>query len=287
MNKPNIISLIKICAFTVFIGRAYQFYFFGAPFRSILWDESLLTPIVEGLFNTSWYDYATSPKVNDWIEGFTKLCSVILFLAAVVSLFWDKFKFERLKRITLGLGLFILFLLGTCIVKDKNYDYFQFFELTMQFVAPILLLLNINYNKKKNIIGIKIAIAATFISHGLFAMGFIYLPGNFVDMTIMILGVNETQANSFLYIAGILDIVISILIFIPKLSKYALIYMILWGFATAFVRLFAGFNQNFLFMSIHGSTFLVIYRLSHGLIPLLVLLIEEKLRKVKIPTNES
>ena len=69
LNKLKLISLIKICAFTVFLGRAYQLYFFGAPFRAILWDESLLTPIVEGLFNYTWFDYATSPRVNSWIDG--------------------------------------------------------------------------------------------------------------------------------------------------------------------------------------------------------------------------
>lgn len=75
MNKLKIIWLVKICAFTVFLGRAYQLYFFGAPFRAILWDESLLTPIVEGLSNYSWQEYATSSRVNIWIDGFTKFCS--------------------------------------------------------------------------------------------------------------------------------------------------------------------------------------------------------------------
>jgi hypothetical protein len=288
MNKLKIISLIKICAFTVFLGRAYQLYFFGAPFRAILWDESLLTPIVEGVFNYSWFDYATSPKVNEWIEGFTKVCSFIFFAAAFVSLFWNKIKFIKLKRSIVGLAVIILVIIGICMVKDKNFEYLLFFELFIQLAAPIVLLLNLKrglIENRKVIYGLKIAIACTFIAHGLFAMGLIYLPGHFIDMTIKILGVNEPQATTFLYIAGVLDIVMSILIFIPKLSKYALLYMMFWGFATAFARLASGYNQNFISMSFHNYTFLVVYRLSHGLLPFIVLIMEEKLKKklINIP----
>lgn len=284
MNKLNIISLLKICAFTVFIGRAYQFYFFGAPFRAFFWDESLLSPIVEGLFNTSWYNYATNAKVNSWIEALTKLCSGLLFLAALISLFWDKIKFYRFKKIILSIGLFILLLLAICMVKDKNYDYFQFFELTLQFAAPLLLLLKPdlqNLKHKKTVFALKIAIALTFIPHGLFAMGIPHLPGHFIDMTISLLSVNETQATQFLFVAGLLDLILSLLIFVPKLSKYALIYMIIWGFLTALARPFSSFNQDFISVSLHGSLFLMIYRLSHGIIPLIVLLMEKRKTTIK------
>ena len=284
MNKLNIISLLKICAFTVFIGRAYQFYFFGAPFRAFFWDESLLSPIVEGLFNTSWYNYATNAKVNSWIEALTKLCSGLLFLAALISLFWDKIKFYRFKKIILSIGLFILLLLAICMVKDKNYDYFQFFELTLQFAAPLLLLLKPdlqNLKHKKTVFALKIAIALTFIPHGLFAMGIPHLPGHFIDMTISLLSVNETQATQFLFVAGLLDLILSLLIFVPKLYKYALIYMIIWGFLTALARPFSSFNQDFISASLHGSLFLMIYRLSHGIIPLIVLLMEKRKTTIK------
>lgn len=287
MNKINIISLVKLCAFTVFIGRAYQLYFFGGPYRAVLWDESLLTPIVEGVFNYSWFEYATSATVNKWIEGFTKFNSLVFLLAAICSLFWTQIKTIKLKRFIVGLGLMLLVILALCMVKDKNYDFLQLFELSIQLTAPFLLWKNITMNpeNKKLLIGLKIAVALTFIPHGLFAMGIPYLPGHFIDMTIIILGVNETQATQFLFIVGFLDVLLAVLLFIPKLSKYALWYMIIWGFATASARLVAGFNFNFLSSSIHGSTYLTIYRLSHGILPLIVLLLEVK--RAKQPLNTS
>ena len=291
MNKIKIISLIKLCAFTVFLGRAYQLYFFGAPFRAILWDESLLTPIVEGVFNYSWFDYATSNTVNNWINGFTKLNSVIFLIASICCLFWNQIKWERFKRVIVGIGLVLLFLLAICIVKDRNYDILQFFELSIQLTAPFLLWkrISINSENRKLIFGLKIAIALTFIPHGLFAMGIPYLPGHFIDMTIVILGVNEIQATQFLFVIGLLDILFALLIFVPKLSKYLLCYMMIWGFATAFARLVAGFNINFASSSIHGSAYLTVYRLSHGILPLIVLLLEMKRtqQSIKIVLNEN
>jgi hypothetical protein len=190
MNKLKLISLVKICAFTVFLGRAYQLYFFGAPFRAFLWDENLLTPVVEGIFNYSWFDYATNPAVNEWIDGFTKAVSIIFFVAAIVSLFWDRIKLQKLKRIVVRIALILLFLIGICVVKDRNYEFLQLFELFIQFTGPVLLLYDKKLNSVDNkniVLGIKIAIACTFIAHGLYAMGLVYLPGHFVDMTIILL----------------------------------------------------------------------------------------------------
>jgi hypothetical protein len=292
MNKLKLISLVKICAFTVFLGRAYQLYFFGAPFRAFLWDENLLTPVVEGIFNYSWFDYATNPAVNEWIDGFTKAVSIIFFVAAIVSLFWDRIKLQKLKRIVVRIALILLFLIGICVVKDRNYEFLQLFELFIQFTGPVLLLYDKKLNSVDNkniVLGIKIAIACTFIAHGLYAMGLVYLPGHFVDMTIILLGFTEPQVGTFLYVVGLLDIIMSILIFVPKFSKYALIYMIFWGLLTAFARFVAGYNKNFIEMSFYNYTYLVIYRLSHGLIPLLVLLMEEKIKKkiTKYPIYEN
>lgn len=281
MNKLKLISLVKLCAFTVFIGRAYQLYFFGGPYRAFLWDESLMTTIVEGIFNYSWYEYATSATVNSWIEGFTKLNAFAFLIAAVCCLFWHQIKWEKLKRTIIGLGVWLLFLLAICMVKAKNYDFLQLFEMSIQLTAPFLLWRNIKMNpeNKKLIFGIKVAIALTFIPHGLLAMGIPYRPGHFIDMTIIILGVNETQATQFLFVVGFLDVLCALLAFVPKLSKYALWYMIIWGFATAFARLVSGFNIDFVSSSLHGSTYLTVYRLAHGIVPLIALLLETKTLK--------
>ncbi|WP_299664706.1 hypothetical protein [uncultured Polaribacter sp.] len=275
MSK-KVFRLIAFAAFCVFLGRAYQLYFFGGSYRAVLWDEDLMSPIVEGIFDVQWYDYATSKNVNNYIELFTKINSIIFLISAVISLFWEQIKEKRLKRLV-GIGLVLLVLLGICSAIDKRNDIFQFFEMILQFSAPLALLLIKdveNVDKKRIILWFKIAVALTFLPHGLYALGAIYVPGNFIDMTIAILSVTETTAKQFLLIVGLLDIILSIVIFFPnKIDKYLLMYLAFWGFATAFARIVAGFDSNFPANSIHELSYLTIYRLPHGIIPLCILLL--------------
>jgi hypothetical protein len=278
-------TLLKLCAFTVFLGRAYQFYFFGAPFRAILWDESLMSPVVEGLTEYSWFDYATSPAVNQWIESFTKVNAFIFLLAGITCLFWEKILNTRIKRTILGIALILFLLFGICILKDKNYNILQLFELSMQFAAPLLLYFNPgldSLSNKRNLLFLKAALALAFIPHGIFAMGLIFIPGHFLDMTIKILAINESQATNFLFVVGLIDIVFSVLIFIPKISKYVILYLVFWGFATAIARLVSGYNHNFIMYSFHNYSYLVIFRLSHGILPLLIYIMEKKLIKQQL-----
>mgnify|MGYP001246526132 FL=1 len=288
-KKQIIVLLLKICAFLVFAGRAYQFYFFGAPFRAFFWDEAQLAPIIESLSNYSWYEYATSSIVNLWIQNFIKTCSFLLLLVAHVCLFWDQIKSHVLKKIAASIGLVILLLLGLSMVKGRSYGIVQFFELSSQIAICLVFFLNNDISKideKKLVFWLKVAVAFTFISHGVFATGLFYLPGHFIDMTIQILHVNETQAKLFLNVVGVVDILVSLLLFILKETKYVLMYLIAWGLLTAMARLISGFNQNFILESFHNYTYLVVYRLPHGLIPLIIFFFLTK-NSLKLVTNEN
>jgi hypothetical protein len=284
--------LLSFSAFLIFFGRAYQFFFFGAPYRAIFWDESLLSPVVEGLFNYTWQEYATNLKVNTFIENLTILSSVVFLVSGLLCLFWHQIRFRILKKTILGTGISLLFFMGICMVKSKNYDILQLFELSIQLIVPLVIFFNTslkNMDVSRLSKWLKIAVALTFIPHGLFAMGLFYVPGHFIDMTIKILGVNETQATQLLYVVGVLDIMVSIFIFIPKLARLTLVYIIIWGFLTAVARLVAGFNPDFFWSSLHHSTYLTLYRLPHALVPLIIYLILPKSHHLtfKLLTNEN
>lgn len=281
-------TILKLSVFLIFIGRAYQFMFFGAPFRAILWDESFMSPIVENLTNYNWFEYATSLEVNYWIEFFSKLCGFLFLVGAITALFWEKINAIRLKKTIIYIGIGILFFLALCIAKDKNYDVLQIFELFIQISIPIALLIvkkveDVNIIKIKNIL--KLALSVTFIAHGLFALGIIYYPANFVDMTIGILGVTESQAKVFLTVAGLLDVIIAVLIYFPKTTKIALYYALIWGLLTALARVIFGFNKTFMLDSIHDSLYGTLFRLPHGLVAGIILLIILKNSLEKINEN--
>ncbi len=269
MNKYN---LLKVSVFFVFLGRAWQHLFWDAPYRSFFWDETLLKPIIEEWFNVSWMTYVTSPNTDKFVQSLIISTGILYSIAAVSSLLITK-RNKIFLKIPIFLGGLSLVILAVLQTKEKFYHFAQFFEHSIQFGLPFVLLYTFTSNFKltKLIFALKVLIAVTFFSHGLYAFGAYPVPGKFVDMVIHILGVSESFALRFLYVAGILDFILAVLIFIPKVDVYALVYAVIWGLLTAMARIFANFYWDFPLQSIHQNLYLVVYRLPHGLLPLFVL----------------
>ncbi len=290
ISKNKLITLLKIAACLIFAGRAYQYIAYGAPFRTLLWDQTLLKPVVEEVFNTEWHTYATSKTVDVWIENLTLLNGIILAFAAIACIFINVANKKYLKHI-IYLGSFSLMILSALLMKAKFFHNAQFFEHAIQMATPLVLVYAINEkpNFSKISFVLKILIAVTFTCHGLYALGYYPVPGNFVDMTINSIGLNEDNSKIFLYTAGILDLILSVLIFVPKISRYALLYAFFWGTITAFARITGQFNTDLILFSLENSVYQTIYRIAHGLVPLLVYLLDYHYLKqketVKSPLN--
>ena len=275
---------MRVSTVLVFVARFYQYMFFDAPFRAFFWNESLLKPVVETLFNTTWQEYANSLTFNRWIQISIKANGIIFIIVALSSAIINDKNINILKY-PIYIGSILLFFLSILSLKEGFYQFAQLFEYTIQIGVPLVLISitkkDVNY--KRLVFILKILISVTFIAHGLYAIGFYPVPGNFIDMTINSLGITEDSAVIVLICAGIMDIAISIFIFMPKLSKYALIYAFIWGIMTALARITADFNLDFIFSSLHQLLYKVVYRLPHGLVPLAVLLYHYK--GIKINKN--
>ncbi|WP_298318051.1 hypothetical protein [uncultured Aquimarina sp.] len=270
--NPRLISILKISAFLIFLGRAYQHIVWDAPYRTFLWDESMLQGIVENIFNTSWNEYVTSGAVDNGINTMTKVIGVLYLACAIVALI-IKPNMKKVGKLFLLGGSFGLFILAVLYCKQKFLHVGQFFEYMIQFMSPVLLYLVLFTTvefKKIRLIAL-IAIAFTFSCHGLYAIGYYPRPGNFIDMTLNTLPISEPSAHMLLKIAGILDFVVAIAIFIPKISYPALVYAFIWGGITALARLVGHFHIEFLGNSFNQWTWEVLIRLPHALIPLFVI----------------
>lgn len=274
-KKSKIVFLLQFATFCVFAGRAWQHLFWDAPYRELIWDANLMKPIVETFSTMSWKKFATSPLTDDLIQKGTKVIGWIYLTCALFSLFIKKIP-PLLSKTIISFGAFLLFILAILYTKEKFYHIAQFLEFAAQISAPIFLLI-ILYSKKELpqlTFWLKVIIALTFISHGLYAVNYYPRPGYFVQMVISILGVEESSAIMFLNGAGILDFIIGIGIFIPgKIELMALIYAVLWGFSTSIARIWAHFHLDFWQESLHQWTFEAIYRFPHFLLPVIALIL--------------
>ena len=275
------------------MGRAYQYIFFDAPFRAILWDEALMLPVVEGLFNTTWNAYVTNVEVDKWIQRSIVINGILYVIAAIAALAVNS-KNRRYLKFPILVGAWLLVLLFVLSMKEQFFQFPQFFEHAIQFGVPFVLLLAIKGTSLKRIsFYLKILIALTFTGHGLYALGIYPMPGHFIDMTILSLGVTQSTAVLVLKTVGILDLLLSVLIFVPKWANYFLLYAFVWGILTALARIVSIINLEFMMNSMHQFLYQVVYRLPHGLIPLLVFLIHrhpvKNLKELKniSPLNNS
>jgi len=267
----NSFKLLKISVVFVFLGRAWQFIFWDAPFRTFFWNESLLKPFVENIIGIDWQTYANSPKLDVFIDSSVLAFGILYLLSAIAVIFYSKF--ERIAKYIIIAGGLGLLLLAFLLMSDRFYQLSQFFEYSIQFSIPfIFVFFHKNRIQKHLILILKLLIAVVFIAHGLYAVGYYPVPGHFLGMVIDILGFTEQGARNFLLAAGILDFVGAILIFVPKLARYSLIYLAIWGFLTSFARLIAGFSFDFFWELLHLNLYQTIYRLPHGILPIIVLL---------------
>ena len=280
-HKPTPVTLLRIACFTIFLGRAWQHLFWDVPFRALLWDEQWFSSWTEALFSITWKEYATSPKADNIIQTIIHGFGWFYVLMAAITLVINN-KTRMLRWLLLFSSLPLIFL-AFLYCKEKFFHAGQFFEYTIQFMCPILLYYAIF--KKENfstlILSMKISITLTFTCHGLYALGYYPRPGNFVDMTLNILPFSEDMAHLFLKTMGIVDFIIALGIFIPFITKPLLIWATIWGISTALARVFANFYIDFWFDTLNQWLPHALYRLSHGLIPLALLVTHQQYFKFK------
>ncbi|QQS30379.1 MAG: hypothetical protein IPM47_05365 [Sphingobacteriales bacterium] len=270
--KQNRILWLKILCFCVFSGRAWQHLRWDAPYRAFLWSESLLSPLFK-TFGRSWQYYVSNSDA--FIVSGIKVAGVFFVLAAVCSLIAAPFR--RLPRIVLPVGGIMLFVLALMYWKEKSFLMGELLEYSAQVACPWLLYASV-YRSEVGFAqiktAIKIAVALTFLGHGLFAIGYYPVPGFFQQMMVNTFGWSEITTKHFLFVAGVLDIAVAVGIFLPYIKTPLLVYAAGWGFITALARIVANYNSNIPLYSLDLWLFEVIYRLPHGALPLLLLFID-------------
>jgi len=267
--------LVQIAALCVFWGRAWQHWFWDAPYRSLLWDEVWMSGLVEVLLGMNWEDYVTNNAVDKGIQTWIRITAVIYFLAGAAVL-GIKY-FGKWARTLIWFGLINLVLLSLLYFKERFFAVGQFFEYALQMLAPFLVL----YTDRRSwvthrfITGLKWAIMLTFTCHGLYAIGYYPRPVHFQEMVMNILHLPENAVKYFLNAAGILDFVMSIMIFLPwkRIQLLGLLYAIAWGFFTSIARVWAFVHVEYFVSSLHQWWYETVFRFPHFLLPLLVLLL--------------
>lgn len=275
-HKDKVLIVLQVACFCFFIGRGWQLFYWDSPLRVIFWNQGLISPIVEGVLGMTWKSWATSSKLDSTINLITALMGIFYFISALVVLFYKKLDrvFKTIMILATAQTIFYCFLK----YMSKFFYLGMFIEHALQMSVPIIFYLYAKNQEftSKQILFIKAMIAMTFVGHAMFAVGIHPVPGHFIDMLISVFGFSESIAKDVLILAGSLDIVASLLLFVRAFEKYALCFTIFWGMTTAFARSVANLDLNLLDLSAHQWILETLYRFPHGLIPLALLLFLSK-----------
>ena len=73
MASPSLIWTLRVVCFLTFIGHGWVCLQGNMPIRALLWDEELMTGIVESWLGMGWGEYVSSLEISDRIDGFVRL----------------------------------------------------------------------------------------------------------------------------------------------------------------------------------------------------------------------
>ncbi len=267
MKDRRLLDLLRFTCICLFLGRAWQHLFWDAPYRALLWDEGLLKPFIERWTSFTWTEWVTSEVLDQWIQGSIQMTGGFYLLCAACC--WRVVSGRRLEQVVLMIGSASLAFLSFLFGKEKFYQLGQFLEYALQVGAPLLLVAFVRAGSitKRIDFAIRWMTALTFACHGLYAIGWYPVPGEFVEMTMTLLKVGDQSAIWFLKVVGALDIVIAFTLVANRFVIPSYAYAIFWGLATATARVASNVEMTDLAAGLHQWLPETLLRLPHGLVP--------------------
>ncbi len=273
MQNNRLVRFIAISAALVFTARGIQMLTADSPYRVLLWDETLLRPFLENYCKISWEQWAAGVINDKFVGVLATLNGLLFFGAAFGSSILTRAESSRkmvtsAARLSVYIGLLLLLLQYMLYARDKSNHTTEFLEYGLQWGSPLLLLSARWLNEATIVRSLKILIGIVFFSHGLYASGFYYTPGNFIVYTMNGLGVDEETAHTFLLVIGIVDMVFALLIFSDLVLRVSIYYFILWGFLTTVARMYCNWHSEMWLVSLRQYFYEMMVRAPHFLMPL-------------------
>lgn len=270
-------QLIKYTCVLILLGRSVQHIFFDSPIRGLLYSPIIMEwPL--SLFNIPFDTYINSPFLDERLNLSLLIIGLCFLISSIAFIFIDKFS-KKIKISLVYFTVFLMTLVSFAYFKDKSFSIGQFFEYSSQMFLPLYFIIK---EKRRRKLLLQLLIAITFICHGLYAIGYYPVPGNFMQMIISTFNCSNQSALLILKIAGLLDFIFAIGIFIPKIDKPFLIYGLIWGGLTTIARLYTNMYSDFLLSTFSYWLFEFLVRIPHFIIPLVILKFNTKYR-VNLP----
>lgn len=266
---------LRLGAFLCFLGWTWVHFYWQGPYSVLLWQDS--TFALAERFGISWEEFvgtgANDGVVQRWIGhvGWLYLACCVLSLTVRKGSKW------QMIALAGGSGLLATMAYAKFVSAQRQLP--MLVEHGGQVLMPLLLVIALRFGvrHRATITLAMVATILTFAGHGAYALGWYWpTPANFFGMTRVILGFEQDVARVFLLVAGILDFVICLGIFLPSIRLYCVAWAAIWGFLTALARPVAGMSLDLNYWGSDQFLHEAILRAPHFLIPLYLFLLWRK-----------
>lgn len=273
-SNPSDVMLTRTLrwgAFLCLVGWSWSHLYWEGPYGALLWNDA--TFAFAQRLGVTWDRFVGDGDSAGWVQQLVRALGWLYVVLAVLCLTLRSRRWRSLVVLALGSGL--LALMSYAKFVQSGHQLPMLIEHGGQALAPSLLGLALVFGPRHRVtVGVAIvALLATFLGHGSYALGLWPTPANYYGMTSTILSVDHAAANAFLRVVGALDFLICIGIFIPLARRGCAIYAALWGFLTAIARPVSGMAADLNYWGADQYLHEAILRAPHFLIPFYLFLL--------------
>lgn len=267
-----LLLVLRFGTFACLAGWTWVHLYWEGPYGVLLWHNGSYA-LAEKL-GFSWDSFAGSGANDGVVQRGIGLIGWLYLVCAIMSLIVRKS--SRWQCATLFAASGLLFLLAFAKYVGAQRQLPMLVEYGGQFLMPSIFALALRFGVRHRL---TVAIATigfvmTFVGHGAYALGIIWpTPSNFFAMTSVILKVDHDAAVNFLRVAGVLDLLVCLGLFMPRLRVISAAYAAIWGLMTALARPVAGMSFSLNYWGADQFLHEAICRAPHFIIPLFLFLI--------------
>lgn len=287
MNEAKSANLPTLClrlgAFLCFAGWTWCHFYWEGPYGVLLWQETTFR--IATRFGISWEEFVGTGADDGLVQTWIGRIWWLYLACAVLALTVRKNNWIQKSGLVLGSGLLIVLSYAIYVTAQKQLP--MFVEHGGQMLIPILLVLALTFGPEHRITVLTaiVALLMTFAGHGSYAIGLWPTPGNYYAMTSVVLGVESATAHVILRMAGMLDYLVCVCIFVPYLRSLSTIYATVWGLLTAIARPVAGMSWGLNYWGADQFLHEAVLRAPHFLIPLYLFLIWQQRRSTNVAAD--
>ena len=258
--------LLRLGAFLCLIGWTWVHFYLEPPYGVLLWQDS--TYAFAEKLGISWDDFVGSGANDGLVQKWMTWTGWLFLACAVLAITVRRKAWIQMAGLTGGSLLLALVAYARFVKEQRELP--MLVEHGGQVLIPVLLVmaLLLGVRHRVTVFTAIVALIATFAGHGCYAVDLWPMPDSFPAMTSVILKVEHETARMILLLAGILDFVVCIGIWIPALRRSCALYAGIWGLLTALARPVAGMSLGLNYWGADLFLHETVLRAPHFLIPL-------------------